>query len=84
LKQEIPNEQASESEKKAFIDKLLQTWFAAFHTTLEVMQLSTEEIKTFDNYLYANLLILECKNAAVRVSQTTWQKIESEMLLPKR
>ena len=84
LKQEIPNDQASESEKKDFTNKLLNSWFDAFHTTPEAMQLSREEIKTLDNYLYANLLIIECKNAAVRVSQKTWQKIESEMLLPRR
>ena len=79
LKQEIPNEQASKSERKAFVDKLLETWFTAFHTTSETMKLTIDEVETLDNYLYANRLIIECKNAAVRVSQKTWQKIEAEM-----
>ena len=84
LKQEIPNEQVSQSERKAFVNKILETWFAAFHTTPDAMELSKEEIRKLDNYLYANLLIIECKNAAVRVSQKTWKEIESRMLLPRR
>ena len=65
-----------------FADKVLETWFAAFYTTPDEMELSEEEIKTLDDYLYANRLIIECKNAAVRVSQKTWKDIESRMLLP--
>ena len=84
LKQEIPSKQSSISARKAFINKLLETWFAAFYTTPEAMKLFISEIEILDNYLYANCLIIECKNAAVRVSQKTWKKIESEMLLPRR
>ncbi|MEM9271811.1 MAG: NACHT domain-containing protein [Cyanobacteria bacterium P01_F01_bin.143] len=81
LKHKIPAPQASKSRRKDFIERLWKTWFAAFHTTQKMMRLSEEEIEILDNYLYANLLIFECKNAAVRVSQKTWQKIESEILL---
>ena len=83
LKQKIPNTLASEFNRKTFLDDLLKTWFAAFHTTPEAMKLSKDEIEILDNYLYANILIIECKNAAVGVSQKTWQEIESEMLLPR-
>jgi hypothetical protein len=38
----------------------------------------------FDNYFYANLLMVECKKAAVRVSRKTWSEIESRMLMPFR
>ncbi len=47
------------------------------------MKLSEDEVKNLDNYFYANRLIIECKNAAVRVSQKTWKEIESRMLLPR-
>ncbi len=80
--QQIPDENKSNEVKKAFANRLLQTWFAAFHTTQKAMILSEEEIETLDQYLYANLLMIQCKDAAVRVSNTTWNKIESRMLLP--
>ncbi len=44
--------------------------------------LSKEEIKDLDNYLYANYLIIQCKDAAVQVSRETWEAIEGRMLLP--
>jgi hypothetical protein len=46
-----------------------------------MINLSQEEIKALDNYLYANHLIIQCKEAAVRVSPTTWEAIEARMLL---
>ena len=83
LKEKISNERASQFKRKNFLNALLNTWFEAFHTTIESMTLSKEEIETLDNYIYANCLIIECKNAAVRVLQKTWNKIESRMLLPR-
>ena len=47
-----------------------------------MLELSKLEIETLDNYLYANLLMVECKKVAVRVSPETWNGIESRMLLP--
>jgi hypothetical protein len=46
-----------------------------------MVNLSEEEIKDLDKYLYANYLIIQCKEAAVRVSPTTWEGIEARMLL---
>ena len=47
-----------------------------------MVDLSESELKALDNYFYANLLMVECKNAAVRISPKTWKEIESRMLLP--
>nr|WP_254449289.1 hypothetical protein [Anabaena sp. UHCC 0253] len=46
-----------------------------------MVDLSEEEIKALDNYIGANRLIIQCKEAAVRVSPATWEAIEARMLL---
>lgn len=50
--------------------------------TLDMMEISQHEMEVIDNYSYSNLLMIECKKAAVRVSPEVWQGIESRMLLP--
>ena len=35
-------------------------------------------------YLTANLLLVECKNASVRVSRKVWTRIEDRILLPRK
>ena len=67
---------------KAFGKSIIENWLEAFHLTPEMVDLSESELKALDNYFYANLLMVECKNAAVRVSPKTWEEIESRMLLP--
>lgn len=47
-----------------------------------MVNLSMQELKALDNYFYANLLMVDCKKAAVRVSNQTWSEIESRMLMP--
>lgn len=47
-----------------------------------MMEISESEMEVLDNYTYANLLMVECKKAAVRVSPEVWKGIESRMLLP--
>ena len=79
---EIPDNRESKEVQQAFANRLLKTWFAAFETTPEAMTLSGEEIEILDKYLYANYLIIKCKEAATRVTDTAWKKIESRMLLP--
>jgi hypothetical protein len=46
------------------------------------MYLSKEERIALNNYLYANFLTIQCKDAAVWVSRETWEAIEGRMLLP--
>ncbi len=45
------------------------------------LHLSLEEAKALGDYLYANHLIIQCKQAAVQVSPQTWEAIEARMLL---
>jgi hypothetical protein len=81
LKDKIPDDKQPQKVGQAFVDRLLQTWLNGFNLTQEMVNLSNEELKALDNYFYANYLIIQCKEAAVRVSTKTWEAIEERMLL---
>jgi hypothetical protein len=66
---------------QAFAKHWLQNWLIAFNLRPELINLSEEEAKALRNYFYANYLIIQCKEAAVRVSPRTWAEIEERMLL---
>ena len=82
LKEQIPEKQAPKQIHQDFGKRIIKTWLEAFHLTPEIVNISTSELGALDNYFYANLLMVQCKEAAVRVSKSTWQGIESRMLLP--
>jgi len=84
LKEQIPNDQEAKGVRQAFGKKLIKIWLKAFKLTPEMVNLSESELKALDNYFCANLLIIKCKEAAVRVSRQTWSDIESRMLIPFR
>ncbi|MFN6154352.1 MAG: NACHT domain-containing protein, partial [Dolichospermum sp.] len=81
LKAKIPDDKQPEEVRQAFAKTLRETLLNGFNLTPEMVDLSGEETKALDNYLYANFLIIQCKEAAVRVSPTTWEGIEARMLL---
>ncbi len=83
LKAKIPYDEKPREVRRAFAKGIIQTWLKAFDLTPELIDLSKEETKAIENYLYANLLVVECRRAAVRVSKSTWKEIEARMLLPK-
>ncbi|MEH2434565.1 MAG: hypothetical protein V7K25_09980 [Nostoc sp.] len=64
-----------------FFESIQQTWLNAFNLTQEMVNLSKQEAEALRDYLYANHLIIQCKQAAVRVSPQTWEAIEARMLL---
>nr|NMG19777.1 histidine kinase [Brasilonema bromeliae SPC951] len=80
-KSTIPNDKQPQEVRRAFVEQLLQTWLNAFNLTPEMVNLSKEELQALDNYFYANYFIIQCKQAAVRVSPKTWEAIEEGMLL---
>ncbi len=53
----------------------------AFNLSPDIINLSKEKAKALKNYLYANHLIIQCKQASVRVLPNTWEGIEARMLL---
>jgi hypothetical protein len=65
----------------AFLNCLSDTWCNALHLNPEIVKLSNEETKALKDYLYANDLIIQCKEAAERISPKTWEEIESRMLV---
>jgi energy-coupling factor transporter ATP-binding protein EcfA2 len=65
---------------EALFEGILKTCFEAFNVSPELVNLSEEEAKAIGSYLYANWLIVQCKQAAVRVSPKTWEGIEERML----
>ncbi|MEH1911298.1 MAG: NACHT domain-containing protein [Nostoc sp.] len=81
LKATIPDEKQPREVRLAFAKHLQQTLLKAFHLTLEMIDLSEEEIKALENYLYANHLIIQCNQAALWVLPQTWEAIEARMLL---
>ncbi|MDZ8184214.1 MAG: NACHT domain-containing protein [Nostoc sp. ChiSLP02] len=82
LKATIPDDKQSRKVRRVFAEDVQQTLLKAFHLTPEMIDLSEGQIKALENYLYANHLIIQCKQAAVRVSPQTWEAIEARMLLP--
>ena len=62
------------------LSKVNQIYFQSFSIDDDLLDLTDDEMEAFDNYLYAVQLIIDCKDAAVRVSRQQWQAIESQLL----
>jgi hypothetical protein len=81
LKAKAPDDKQPEEVRRAFAKHILQTLLQAFRLSPELVNLSQEEAQAWENYFYANYLIVQCKEAAVRVSPKVWAEIEERMLL---
>jgi len=81
LKAEVPDDKTSSKGRDEFVERFRKTWLNAFNFSPKRVKLSEEEAKALENYLYANHLMIECKQAAVSVSSRTWEAIEARMLL---
>lgn len=80
LKQSAPDLRQPNHIVQDFHNRIFQTWFTSLKLDPTWISLSTEEHRKLERYLYANWLMVRCKQAAVRVSPQTWQGIESRML----
>lgn len=65
---------------KRALSEILQLWLRMSHLEHEWLNLSMKEVELLENYLYANELMIRCKEAALRVSPQVWDAIESRML----
>ena len=81
LSKQVPDDNEPKQVHLAFADRVLDTWCNALHLAPEIVKLSQEEANALGDYLYANDLIIQCKETAVRISAKTWDEIESRMLL---
>jgi len=80
LQAQSPDNNQPVEVRRAFYNKVLQTWYGALNLNPELVGLSKAEVKALENYLYANWLMVQCRQAAVRVSPTTWAGIEDRMV----
>jgi hypothetical protein len=83
LKAKISDDQQPKETRQAFAEQWRETLLKGFNLTPEMVNLSEEEINDLDKYLYANYLIIQCKEAALSVSKQIWETIETRMLLVK-
>ncbi|WP_375467775.1 NACHT domain-containing protein [uncultured Nostoc sp.] len=81
LKAKVTDDQQPQEVRRVFAEPFQKTLLNAFNLTQEMVNLSEAEAEALDDYLYANHLIIQCKQAAVRVSPQTWKAIEARMLL---
>ncbi|MFG6105370.1 TIR domain-containing protein [Leptothoe sp. EHU-05/26/07-4] len=81
LEKQLPSRSSSFDQWCAFANQLIETYRMLFH--LNVVTISLEEAQALEKYLYAVKLIIDCKNAAVRVSRKEWEAIESRLLTPQ-
>jgi len=81
LKDRFADANQSEQIYLAFLNCLVDTWCHALHLNPEILTLFEEEAEALGDYLSANLLIIQCKEAAVSISPKTWEEIESRMLV---
>jgi predicted NACHT family NTPase len=65
---------------QGFNNRVANIWFQALGLDSELLSLSPEESQALENYFYINILMVRCKQAAVRVSPKTWETIEQQML----
>ena len=83
LQQQIPDNNQPLEVYQNFVDDIFLTVLEGFQLTREMINLSVEEFENIKNYFDANMLMLDCKEAASQVSSETWDKIEARMLLPQ-
>ncbi|MEQ9234527.1 NACHT domain-containing protein [Coleofasciculus sp. E2-BRE-01] len=80
LKTKVPSDEQPLEKHRALADKLLQICLKGFNLTEKLINLSEAEVKAISKYCYANFLIIQCKESAVRVSPKTWAEIQERML----
>ncbi len=62
------------------VEAIYWAWSNALKLTPEMIDDLSEEWKTLRHYLAANYFLIQCKDAAARVSPEVWQGIEARML----
>ena len=63
-------------------ESIHDTWLSVLQITNDLITISDEELENCYRYLRAVDLIINCKEAAGRVSPNVWQKIEKRLLAP--
>ena len=77
---QVPNDDQSFEVRDEFRKQVSQTWFQSICLPSDLNQITSAEVESLENYLYANLLMVECKKSAIAVSPKAWTEIESRIL----
>jgi predicted NACHT family NTPase len=64
-----------------FVDRVFQVWAESLSLQQEWEAIFRTEGKLW-NYLYANEMVIACKERAVKISLKTWESVLERMLLP--
>ncbi len=70
--------------REKFRNKISRTWLQTLYLPAELNQISQQEIESLENYLYANLLMIQCREKAIAFSPKIWEEIESRILRTTR
>ncbi|MBW4604313.1 MAG: NACHT domain-containing protein [Calothrix sp. FI2-JRJ7] len=55
-------------------------WLSILGINIDMFSLSSKEAHIIDNLIYATIVIVKCKKAAITFKTETWEKIENNML----
>jgi hypothetical protein len=80
MKLRAPDKNQPYEVQQEYHDRISQIWLQALKLDADLVNLTEAELQDLEHYLYANWLIVRCKQAAVRVSPKVWQGIELRML----
>jgi hypothetical protein len=75
LKKQIPNDNQSKQVYQEFSKNIVQVWCQFLKIELNWLDLSRSEIENLLKYFTANLLIMQCKEAAVFIPANGWAQI---------
>ena len=78
----IPKSNQPQEVHRQFFENLQRVCFEAFKLDISLLEVSQEEARNIEDYLYVNYCLLQCFQAAVRVSPRTWEAIAARLLLP--
>jgi len=70
--------------REEFRNKISRTWLQTLYLPAELNEISQQEIESLENYLYANLLMVQCRENAIAFSLEIWEEIESRILRTTR
>lgn len=78
--QSIPKVSDSLKTWRTWAEKLNLIWLEALELDQDAITLSRQEAIDWKHYMYANKLLLKCKQAAIRIPRVEWEKLENRLL----
>lgn len=77
---QIPEDKLPSEQAKEYLSQLIDIWLAAFSLQREWLSLDIFELHILNDYLYANRLLIECRNTSVRLSRDVREGIIERIL----